>query len=167
MEEKVVIRHAVPGDETALAEIQAEAWEAAFSGILPDEKLKSHLDKQRIAQMYHYVLNETSAHGSLLLIDSQPHCMAFWDSYRGENHPDWAELICIHSRKGNWGRGYGSMMMEHILQEIKSAGFKQVGLWVFEQNIRARRFYEKHGFILTQERKNSFGADEVLYLKSL
>ena len=36
---------------------------------------------------------------------------------------------------------------EHILQEIKSAGFKQVGLWVFEQNIRARRFYEKHGFI--------------------
>lgn len=59
------------------------------------------------------------------------------------------------------------MMMEHILQEIKSAGFKQVCLWVFEQNIRARRFYEKHEFILTQERKNSFGADEVLYLKSL
>lgn len=37
----------------------------------------------------------------------------------------------------------------------------------FEQNIRARRFYEKHGFILTQERKNSFGADEVLYVKLL
>lgn len=70
MEEKVVIRHVVPGDEAMLAEIQAESWEAAFSGILPDEKLKSHLDKQRIAQMYHYVLNETSAHGSLLLIDS-------------------------------------------------------------------------------------------------
>ena len=51
MEENVIIRHAVSGDETALAEIQAEAWEAAFSGILPDEKLKSHLDKQRIAQM--------------------------------------------------------------------------------------------------------------------
>ena len=52
MEENVIIRHAVSGDETALAEIQAEAWEAAFTGILPDEKLKSHLDKQRIAQMY-------------------------------------------------------------------------------------------------------------------
>lgn len=167
MEEKVVIRHAVPGDEAMLAEIQAESWEAAFTGILPDEKLKSHLDKQRIAQMYQRVLNEHLANASVLMIGQKMHCMALWGAYRGENHPDWAELICIHSRKGNWGRGYGSMMMEHILQEIKSAGFKQVGLWVFEQNIRARRFYEKHGFILTQERKNSFGADEVLYLKSL
>ena len=41
MEEKVVIRHAVPGDEAMLAEIQAESWEAAFTGILPDEKLKA------------------------------------------------------------------------------------------------------------------------------
>ena len=38
MEEKVVIRHAVPGDEAMLAEIQAESWEAAFTGILPDGK---------------------------------------------------------------------------------------------------------------------------------
>lgn len=167
MEENVVIRHAVPGDEAMLAEIQAESWEAAFSGIVPDEKLKSYLDKQRIAQMYHHVLIEGSAHGSLLLIGSHPHCMAFWGTYREENHPGWAELICIHSLQNRWGRGYGSMMMEHILKEIKSAGLKQVGLWVFEQNIRARRFYEKHGFVLTEEQKNSFGADEVLYLKSL
>lgn len=163
----IQICHAVPGDETILAEIQTESWEAAFSGILPDEKLKSHLDKQRIAQMYHHVLSETSAHGSLLLIDSQPHCMAFWGTYRGEEHSNCAELICIHSRKENWGRGYGSIMMDHILKEIISAGFRQAALWVFEQNVRARRFYEKHGFILTEEHKNSFGADEVLYCKSL
>ena len=34
MEENVIIRHAVSGDETALAEIQAEAWEAAFGSII-------------------------------------------------------------------------------------------------------------------------------------
>ena len=78
MEENVIIRHAVPGDEAMIAEIQAESWEAAFTGILPDEKLKSHLDKQRIAQMYQHVLSEGSAHCSLLLISSQPHCIAFW-----------------------------------------------------------------------------------------
>ncbi len=115
MEENVIIRHAVSGDETALAEIQAESWEAAFTGILPNEKLKSHLDKQRIAQMYQRVLNEHLANASVLMLGQKMHCMALWGAYRGENHPDWAELICIHSRKGNWGRGYGSMMMEHIL----------------------------------------------------
>ena len=156
-----------PVDEAMLAEIQAESWEAAFTGILPDEKLKSHLDKQHIAQMYQRVLNEHLAKRICSNARSKNALYGVMGRLPGRKHPDWAELICIHSRKGNWGRGYGSMMMEHILQEIKSAGFKQVGLWVFEQNIRARRFYEKHGFILTQERKNSFGADEVLYLKSL
>lgn len=30
MEENVIIRHAVPGDEAMIAEIQAESWEAAY-----------------------------------------------------------------------------------------------------------------------------------------
>ena len=58
-------------------------------------------------------------------------------------------------------------MMEFLLEKIKSAGYRQVILWVFEENVRARRFYEKHGFVMTEHRKNHFGADEVLYQKSL
>ena len=87
MEENVIIRHAVPGDEAMLAEIQAESWETAFTGILPDEKLKSHLDKQRIAQMYQRVLNEHLANTSVLMLGQKMHCMALWGAYRGRKPP--------------------------------------------------------------------------------
>ena len=38
---------------------------------------------------------------------------------------------------------------------------------VFEENHIARKFYERHGFEATEERKDSFGASEMMYRKRL
>ena len=59
------------------------------------------------------------------------------------------------------------MMMERVLAEIKKAGYPEVILWVFEDNIRARRLYEKWGFVLSEEKKDSCGVMELMYLKRL
>ena len=59
------------------------------------------------------------------------------------------------------------MMMNHIIDEIKNSGYNSVLLWVFEKNTRARRFYEKHGFELTDNTQISYDAVEVMYRKEL
>lgn len=165
---EVEIRRTVSGDETILAKIQTASWRDAFCSILPAQVLEKHLDLPQTEQMYRRVLNDSRYHGFLLSINANPHCMAFWSTFRKENgFSRLAELVCIHSFKENWGNGYGSLMMEQVLSDIQSAGYDKVVLWVFEQNQRARRFYEKHGFILTEQSQNSFGANEVLYLKTL
>lgn len=58
-------------------------------------------------------------------------------------------------------------MMRHILDEIKQAGYSEVILWVFEANLPAIRFYEKHGFQITDQRNIAHGAIEVMYSKKL
>lgn len=58
-------------------------------------------------------------------------------------------------------------MMNHILSDIKNSGFNKVMLWVFKENHRARKFYEKHGFVLTEKSKNFSNAIEVMYCKDL
>ena len=163
----VQIRPAVSGDELILAQIQTKSWQAAFADILSPDELEKYTDLQKTTEMYARVLQQGKIRGELLLIDGKPHCMAFWGKSRTDLYPESAELICIHSLQGNWGKGYGAMMMDYLLDKIKTAGYQQVILWVFEQNLRARRFYEKHGFVMTEHRKNHFGADEVLYQKSL
>ena len=58
-------------------------------------------------------------------------------------------------------------MMEYVLAQLQRKGYKSVILWVFEANTRARKFYEKHGFELTEQKKQVNGIWEFMYMRSL
>ncbi|MBI5707626.1 MAG: GNAT family N-acetyltransferase [Armatimonadetes bacterium] len=45
------------------------------------------------------------------------------------------------------GKGVGTALLE--LAKSKSPG--ELWLWVFQKNLQARRFYERHGFVLDHE----------------
>ena len=161
------IRRAQPGDEAALAHIQSQAWQQAFAPILSPQELAAHTDAARIQDMYGAVLSRPELHIAIGSADGSPCCLAAWGPFRGSNAPQAAELICIHCLPALWRQGYGSGMMAHVLSEMKEAGFSTAALWVFEANIRARRFYEKLGFTPTGGRKADYSAPEMLYTKVL
>lgn len=163
----IAIRKALIGDEKTLAYIQIESWKSAFADIISEEDMIKYTNIIKAEEMYSNVLNSDYAKVSILEIDSKPHCIAAWSKARNPEFSDSAELICIHSLCDNRGKGYGSEMMKHILEEIKNSGYENVLLWVFEKNNRARCFYEKHGFALTENRQISHGAVEVMYRKNL
>lgn len=163
----VAIRNAAPDDAGVLAYIQTQSWNAAFADILSSEDLRRFTDSSRIEAMYSRVLREPTIYTRIEYVDGRPHCIAVWGRNRGSMGETVAELICIHSLKDNWHQGCGSAMMAYILAEIKAAGFSDVILWVFEKNVRARKFYEKHGFCPTDQTQNSFGAAERMYKKEL
>ena len=164
---RIQIRQAVIGDENILAQIQVESWRAAYADILPREELEKHLELERIEQMYRRVLTGQQLRGSLLLLNDCPGLQLKLRVLQPEQRPGGAELVCPPRLPQSWGRGYGTMMMEHLLQQMRAAGYGRAALWVFEQNGRARHFYEKNGFLLASERKDSFGAKEVLYTRCL
>ena len=103
---------------------------------------------------------------TLELVDGAPHGLAAWSDSR-DGEPQTAELICIHSRPSNWGKGYGAALMRHALLEMENAGYSYAALWVFAENRRARRFYEALGFAPTGTARISFGCEEVQYRKPL
>ena len=49
------------------------------------------------------------------------------------------------------GKGYGKILMKSTLSELKMQGCENIFLWVFEENIRARHFYEQFGFSPTDD----------------
>ena len=163
--DNIEIRKVKTGDEKVLAYIQTESWRKAFYNIISKEEMEQYADINKAEEMYEYLLSNNIGNGSILLIDDKPHCIAYWNKTREEDMDGYAELICIHSLEDNWGKGYGSMMMEHILKDISAAGFDKVMLWVFEENTRARRFYEKHGFIKTDKTKMFGNSVEVMYCR--
>ena len=163
----VTIRKAIPGDEQVLAYIQTESWKAAFADILSPEELARCTNLQKVEQMYHSVLRHDGCNLAIALVDEHPHCIAAWGKNRCDLGDTVGELICIHSLQNNWAKGYGSAMMEYVLAQLQQANYESVILWVFEENTRARKFYEKHGFELTEQKKLANGIAELMYRKKL
>lgn len=161
------IRQVKQGDELTLAHIQVESWKAAFHDILSEEVLAKYTDIENSANMYRQLLEENKGNGYILEIDGKAHCIAYWDATREKDRPDAAEIICIHSLQDNWGKGYGSKMMDRLLTDIAAAGYTKVMLWVFEENERARSFYEAKGFYATEKTQPAFGSSEICYEKTI
>ena len=74
------------------------------------------------------------------------------------------EIVALHSLPESWGTGLGHILLMDALNQI---GERPVFLWAFRENLRARRFYEKHGFVWDgSERVSEFdGSVEVKYIR--
>ena len=161
------IRKVMHGDEKALAYVQTESWKAAFKDLIPEDVLVRSTDLNKATAMYQRLLDMGKGNGYILEIDGKPHCIAWWDASREKDMAGFAELICIHSLKDNWHKGYGKMMMKQILDDIKSSGYSKVMLWVFDNNLRAIKFYEAHGFAASGRKQPALGAVEEMYIKEI
>ena len=163
----IQIREAIQGDEKILAYIQTESWKAAFANILSPADLERSTNIDKVTQMYQRILQSGMCSIAIAFVEGSPHCIAAWGKNRCDLGDAVGELICIHSLQEGWGKSYGSEMMKHVLDELFRAQYRSVILWVFEANTRARRFYEKHGFNLTEQTKSFNGVTEVMYEKGL
>ena len=161
------IRKVQQGDELNLAYIQIESWKAAFQDILSAEILQQATDLTHATAMYKQLLDENIGNGYILEVNSQPHCIAWWGKARDNDMSDYAELICIHSLQDNWRKGCGTQMMNRIRDDMKAAGYDKVMLWVFTNNVRARKFYESCGFVTYGKVKPCFETEEICYERKL
>lgn len=164
---EIDIRKVKQGDADTLAYIQTESWKVAFKGIIDADMLDKCTNIDMVRLMYQRLLDDNKGNGYILTVDDKPHCIAYWDKARDLELAEKAELICIHSLPDNWHKGFGSKMMDVVLEDIKKSGYSEVVLWVFRDNLRARAFYEAKGFVLNDVTKEAFDSEEVLYSKML
>ena len=157
MKHEIFVRNAVPEDCGALGEIMAVSFRSAFGGFISQETL----DRCAVAE---------NCAGLLASLPKEMTTLTGWVDGKlmgllvcSEQPDGRAEIEAIHSLPESWGTGLGAAMLDFALRG------RAAGLWAFEENRRARRFYEKHGFAFTGERRISEfdGAVEVRYERML
>ena len=157
MENEVSVRYADPELYPELGRIMAQSFRSAFSGFITAQTLESCAVAENCA-------------GLLASLPRQMQTLAGWVDGKlmgllvfSEHCGGCTELEAVHTLPESWGTGLGAAMLEFALEACD--GCRGAGLWAFEKNARARRFYEKHGFAFTGEtRVSEFdGAVEVRY----
>jgi len=144
----VSVRPARPEDARRIAEIHVETWRATYPGVMPQEVLDglSVDDRERLWQEWipHPETRPFVAEldGGIVGFVSVGPCWT--DRAIGE-------LYAIYVAPAGQGRGAGLALMEAGVGAL-SERWDEAILWVATENPRARRFYERYGWVVDGER---------------
>jgi RimJ/RimL family protein N-acetyltransferase len=161
------------GDAAEIAEVHVRTWQEAYAGIVDAEFLAGLQVEPRIrfwatvlaapearrASVVRVARSRERLIGFAALFPTPPPSIP---SAQEDGRQGWvqgaaerqtvvapcrdAELKTLYVRQGWWGVGAGYGLLQAVLLAGYDRGIRRVTLWVLEQNVRARRFYERSGF---------------------
>ncbi len=121
--------------------IYAKSWKTAYRKIVPD----SYLDTLSL-ERWTPLLSNSPFSGYLLSDNGKYIATTSISKARDDKMEGFGEIISIYLLPEYFNQGYGSILIKFALSELFKEGFSKIYLWVLEDNLSARKFYEKHGF---------------------
>ena len=152
----MVVRNAEFEDMKLAGHIMSVSFRTAFAAYVSQQTMDACAQEDNCIALLEGIFREGRVH----FLMGENSGMLAW-----QQTEDGAEIIAIHTLTESRGTGLGAAMLTAALNQI---GNQPVFLWVFKENTRARRFYEKHGFHWDgNERVSEFDdALEVRYVRN-
>lgn len=150
-----LIRKADLSDAQSLAKIQSESWSAAYKDIAPVEELAKFSKIECWLERFQSMLVNPIGEYYIAFHGEAPCGAMVYSQTRDSDLPEYAEIVSMYATPPYWNKGLGRAMMEKALYEIQLNEYKCILLWVLKENNRARKFYEKFGFVADGAEKES------------
>jgi ribosomal protein S18 acetylase RimI-like enzyme len=156
----VTVRPAEVDDAEAIAGLHVRGWQQGYDGIVPTDVLV-RLDPAAWAQRRRRAI--LSGRSTLLVAAEVGSGVVagFTEAGPARRGQDWndldpveGEVYAIYVDPPYWGAGAGRALMDATVSALAAAGRPTVRLWVLDANSRARRFYERYGFVVDGERSS-------------
>lgn len=145
------IRLLLPEDDRlAVSRIYEESWKYAYKGIIPQSFLDGISEGNRIENLDREGVCHLVAVVDGKLVGTSSYCKSRFSKYA-----DYGEIISIYFLPEYMGMGYGKTLLSAAVEKLSEMGFRDVFLWVLEENHSARAFYERCGFSASGERMTS------------
>jgi GNAT superfamily N-acetyltransferase len=147
----MTIRAAGLADAVAIAQLHTKSWQTAYRGILGDDFLQGPLPENRRV-LWHTRLSDAERPGQFVLVDEHAGAIRGFACAFLEADPQWGCLLDnLHVVPDLKGRGLGTQLMTAVALRVwRSNPFGRLHLWAYEQNLTARRFYERLGGAITE-----------------
>ena len=148
-----IVRRAAETDVAELGRVNVAAWRHTYRGIAPDQFL-DEMDESRRRQSWSRWVCLPPPDSVFVATNGVDHRVAAYCAVGAVREPQedahpvlpTGELMSIYADPEVWGRGAGHVVHDAALAALAGFGFRHAVLWVFEDNARARGFYERHGW---------------------
>ncbi|WP_327733127.1 GNAT family N-acetyltransferase [Streptomyces nojiriensis] len=139
------VRMMTEADVAAVSEIRVTGWQAAYAGIVP----RSYLDRMTVEADAHqrrkYFTKPDKSTIDLVAVDAEG-AVVGW-ACLGPSRTAAGELYALYVQPSLIGSGIGRALLQAVHANALTSGFGSVLLWVLTDNTRARRFYERAGYV--------------------
>ena len=160
-------RPATPADAEAIAMIGRQSFTDTFGVLfIHREDMIDYVDKTYSKQRVETSLQRSSNIYFLGLVDDQPAGFAklkINSSHPVINKPRQCELQRIYVLKEFHGCGIAQNLMSAIIDEAKKTDAQSLWLDVHIHNERAKKFYNRNGFLNAGDHRFTIGSQEFLY----
>jgi GNAT superfamily N-acetyltransferase len=129
------IRVARPEEAELLAAVQERASIAALGHIFPPELYP--YPGEAIRARWSRVAADPAKWALIAIADEEPVGAACVSE-------EWLEGLYVVPER--WGTGLADRLHDRALEVVRELGSARCHLWVLEDNARARRLYERHGW---------------------
>ncbi len=139
------IRHLNSNDDLSkISHIYEESWKYAYKNIIPQTFLDSIPCGNWIPHLKSPEMNILVMLDNGKFIGVSTYCRSRFFDFQ-----DFGEIVSIYLLPEYMDKGIGKQLLDKTISELSNLNFKNIFLWVLEENIRARKFYEKSGFVLS------------------
>ncbi len=169
----LILRKASLTDATVIADFARQTFETAFGPDNTPEDMRAYLDACFSTPRIQDELINPEVIYLLAHADDQ---LVGYVKLEAVPPPDYdaaikpVQLSRIYVASHLLGQGLGSQLMQLTLQECRQQGYESVWLGVWDQNLRAQRFYERCGYKKIGKKSFILGSDiqvDTVYLLQL
>lgn len=158
----IAIRRASPDDADLLAELGARTFADAFASDNTPEDMAAYLSSAFKPAQIASELADPKVTFYLAEVDGEIAGYTKLSAGKAQvedtgDRP--LELVRIYALQKWIGKGVGSALMQHCMEEGRQAGFCTLWLAVWKQNLRAQAFYTRWGFKIVGEQIFKLGSD--------
>ncbi len=157
----MILRKAHINDVGPIAHLHAESWRNTYRGMLSDAYLDGTVHAER--QAHWQKRFESPPENQYVLVAENEGQLAGFVCVYGVDDAKWGSLIDnLHVRPDLKGQGIGKQLIQNAFAwAYKNYPQKGVYLWVFEDNVASRRFYEAMGGVNVERalHKNEDGTE--------
>lgn len=150
------VRRANLTDADAVGAVEVRAWRAVHDEHLGPEALAG-MDAAERAEAWRELLRDPAQGRDLLVALDAGAVVGFaavGASRDAGATPAVGEVQALNVTPEAWGRGLASDLLQAAVEELARRGFAEATTWVPETNVRARRFYDEHGWREDGERQH-------------
>jgi RimJ/RimL family protein N-acetyltransferase len=147
------LRNATAADLPDLLEVQEAGALRALTHIFPQD---AH-PFPRAAVLARWTAELADPDVAVYVVEDDAGGLAGFVAVRGD------ELLHFGTAVETWGTGLAASAHAEVVERLAATGAGRARLWVFEENRRARRFYEKLGWRRTERlSRSAFAPHPVL-----